>query len=157
MMKKKGKTYILLTVVLGIWGAIGYQIFSKFGTDDAPIVASNATVQFSPKQTIEKDTFSINTQHADPFLAKPYQQKKTTTVRRASKSKKEPIVFPSIAYKGVISKEQNAQNIYIVAIRGTQQLLKIGKTIQDVKLLKGNKKSITIAYKGERKTILVSK
>ena len=157
MMKKKSKTYILLVVVLGIWGAIAYQFFAKFNTDDSPMVATNSNVNFTPKQTIEKDTFSIHTEHRDPFLGKPYQQKKTTKVKRTSVSKKDPIVLPPITYKGVISKQQSAQNIYIIEVSGTQQLFKVGKTIQEVKLLKGNKKSITISFKGQRKTISVSK
>ena len=156
-MKKKGKTYILLTVVLGIWGAIGYQIFSKLSTDDSPMIATNSNVSFTPKQIIKEDTFSINTKHRDPFLGKPYQQKQTTKVRRVSVGKKDAFVFPPIIYKGVISKQQSAQNIYIIEVSGTQQLFKTGKKIQEVKLVKGNKKSITISFKGKRKTILVSK
>ncbi|WP_298507520.1 hypothetical protein [uncultured Kordia sp.] len=157
-MKKKRKTYILLTVVLGIWGTIGYQIFSKLSPDDSPALASNTDIRFTPKQTIEKDTFRINTEHRDPFLGKPYQQKRTSsTGRKASTIKKDPVVFPPIAYKGVISKQQSSENIYIIDISGTQQLFKLGKTIQEVKLLKGDKKSITISFKGKRKTISVSK
>ncbi len=157
MMKKKGKTYILLTVVLGIWGAIGYQIFSKLSPDNSPMVATNSDISFTPKQTIEKDTFSINAEHRDPFLGKPYQLKQVSNRKKRVLKKKDPIVFPAITYRGVISKQNSAQNIYIIDIRGTQQLFKIGKTIHEVKLLKGNKKSITISFKGERKTILVSK
>jgi hypothetical protein len=157
MMKKKGKTYILLIVVFGIWGAIGYQIFSKLSPDDSPMIATNSDISFTPKQAIEKDTFSINSEHRDPFLGKPYQLKQTSTTKKRVLKKKDPIVFPPITYKGVISKQQSAQNIYIIAINGTQQLFKVGKMIHEVKLLKGNKKSITISFKGERKTILVSK
>jgi len=156
-MTKKGKTYLLLTIVLGIWGAIGYQIFSKMNADDAPIIAANSNVTFSPEQAIEKDTFSINTKHRDPFLGKPFQQKQTATNHRRVSKKRDSVVFPPIVYKGVISKPQSSQNIYIIAIQGTQQLFKVGKTISDVKLLKGNKKSITIRYKEKLKTISVSK
>ncbi|WP_046744106.1 hypothetical protein [Kordia zhangzhouensis] len=157
-MTKKGKTYLLLTIVLGIWGAIGYQIFSKLNPDDTPALAVNSEVNFSPKQTIEKDTFSINSEHRDPFLGKPYLQKKTSKIKHVSSSKKVSVVFPSIVYKGVISKSDNSsQDIYIIAINGTQQLFKVGKTIDEIKLLKGSKKSISIQYKGAQKTILVAK
>ncbi|MEM6685019.1 MAG: hypothetical protein AAF617_04405 [Bacteroidota bacterium] len=155
MITKKGKTYLLLTIVLGIWGAIGYQIYSKFSPEETPVLAANSNVHFSPKQTIERDTFRINTQHRDPFLGTPYQPKQAH-VKRTATPKKEPIVFPSIAYRGVISKQQSIQNIYIMDINGTQQLFKVGKEIQYVKLLKGNKKSVTIVYKGQRQTIAVS-
>ena len=156
-MTKKGKTYILLTAVLGIRGTIGYQFFSKISSDQVPIIVTDSNVNFTPKQTIVQDTFRINTEHRDPFLGKPYQQKKEATIRRVSTFKKDSIVFPQIAYKGVISKQKSSQNIYIIDIKGTQQLFKTGKTIQEVKLLKGNKKSITISFKGKRKIISVSK
>lgn len=157
MMKKKGKTYVLLTVVLGIWGTIGYQIYSKLSTDDAPVVIADSSVSFTPKKTIGKDTFSINTTHRDPFLGKPYQSKKRTGVRSVAKVKKDSVIFPQLRYKGTISKQKSAQNIYIIDVAGTQQLFKVGKTITDVKLIKGNKKSVTISFKGKRKTITVSK
>ena len=155
MITKKGKTYLLLTLVLGIWGTIVYQIYSKFSSDDTPVMAVNSNVYFSPKKTIKKDTFSIHAEHRDPFLGKPYRQKQASKIKRTT-GKKEAIIFPAIAYKGLISKQQSMQNIYIIDISGTQKLFKIGKAIQEVKLLKGNKKSITVQYKGKRKTIAVS-
>jgi len=157
MISKKGKTYVLLLVVLGIWGAIGYQIFSKLSPDTTPIIAENSNITFSPKQTIERDTFNIHNEHRDPFLGKPYYKKQASPTRKVRSKKKDSVVFPQMTYQGVISKQQSAQNIYIVGINGTQQLFKVGKTIEDIKLLKGSKKSITIAYKGKRKTIAVSK
>ena len=99
MMKKKGKTYILLIVVFGIWGAIGYQIFSKLSPDDSPMIATNSDISFTPKQAIEKDTFSINSEHRDPFLGKPYQLKQTSTTKKRVLKKKDPIVFPPIVLR----------------------------------------------------------
>ncbi|WP_420571656.1 hypothetical protein [Kordia sp.] len=157
MMKKKGKTYILLTVVLGIWGTIGYQIYSKLNTDDSPVIIADSSVSFTPKKTIAKDTFSIDTTHRDPFLGKPYHSKKSARVKRVASVKKDSVIFPQLRYKGVISKQRSAQNIYIIDVAGTQQLFRVGKTITDVKLIKGNKKSVTISFKGKRKTISVSK
>jgi type II secretory pathway component PulC len=155
-MSKKGKTYILLAVVLGIWGTIGYQIFIKFSPVETSIVATNSDVNFTPKKVIEEDTFSINSEHRDPFLGKPYRQKQVSKTKKSTTAKKDSIVFPSIAYKGVISKQQSSQNIYIISINGQQQLFKVGKTIQDLKLLKGNKKSVIVSFKGKRKTIDVT-
>lgn len=157
MMIKKKKTYLLLIVVLGIWGTIGYQIFSKLNPEDAPVVAMSSNISFSPKQTTKKDTFSIHTKHRDPFLGKPYQSNQQKRVRSISKTKKDTVVFPPITYKGVISKQESAQNIYIIEVSGIQQLYKVGKTITDVKLIKGTKKSITISFKGKRKTIPITK
>ena len=155
-MSKKGKTYLLLTVVLGIWGMIGYQVYSKFNTEQIPIVAENSTVSFSPKQGIIKDTFSISSAHRDPFLGTVYQKKGKSNKSTYVKKSKDTIVFPQITYKGVISKQQSASNIYIIDVNGAQELFKVGKQFNDVKLIKGDKKSVVISYKGKRKTISVA-
>jgi len=55
------------------------------------------------------------------------------------------------------TKQKSASNIYIIEVNGTQQLFKVGKQFNDVKLIKGNKKSVLISFKGKRKTILVAK
>jgi hypothetical protein len=154
-MNKKGKTYILLAIVLGIWGTIGYQVYAKFNPDEQPVVASNTKVTFSPKQAIVKDTFSINTTHRDPFLGTVYQKNQVSSHRKSTKKSSEAIVFPSVLYKGAISKQQSSQNIYILEINGIQQLFKIGKEIDHVKLLKGSKKSVLISFKGVTKQIAV--
>lgn len=155
-MNKKTKTYLLITVVLGIWGTIGYQVYSKLSPDDLPVVATNSTISFSPKQEITKDTFSISTTHRDPFLGKPYQTKKVSSGKRTTSNNKDTIVFPQIIYKGVISKQQSSSDIYIIEIHGTQQLFKVGKQYNDVKLIKGDKKSVLVSFKGKRKTISVA-
>jgi hypothetical protein len=156
-MSKKGKTYILLVIVFGIWGTVGYQIFSKMSPEDTPILTENTTINFSPKTILKKDSFSINLKHRDPFLGKPYQKENSTKRRMTKVSKKEAIVFPSILYRGMISKQKSVANIYMVEINGTTKLFKIGSTIENIKLLKGSKKSISLSFKGERKTVSISK
>lgn len=155
-MSKKGKTYLLVVVVLGIWGAIGYQIYSKLSPDELPVMATNSSISFSPKQEIAKDTFSISAAHHDPFMGTAYQKKNASNGKRITSNKKDSIIFPQIAYKGVISKQQSASNIYIIEVSGTQQLFKVGKQFNDVKLIKGDKKSVMISFKGKRKTISVA-
>lgn len=152
-MNKKTKTYLLLTVVLGIWGTIGYQIYSKLSPDEMPVVVTNSNVSFSPKQVITKDTFSISSAHRDPFLGKPYQKKKTSGGKKMVRKKIDSFIFPQIVYKGAISKQQSKSNIYIIEVNGMQQLFKVGKEFNDVKLIKGTKKSVIISFKGKRKTI----
>ena len=156
MISKKGKTYALLVIVLGIWGTIGYQVYSKLNPKETSIIAASTDITFSPTQHIEKDTFQINSQHRDPFLEKPFQARNQNSVNKARSTKKDSIVFPALAYKGVISKKQSSQNIYIIEVSGIQQLFKVGKTIDKVRLISGNKKSVTITYQGKRKTISIA-
>lgn len=155
-MKNKNKTYILLAIVLGIWGTIGYQIFSKLNPGEEPIVAQNNNVSFTPKKDIKKDTFSINTSHRDPFLGTLYNKSKTATASSSKKTVKDTLKWASIVYKGKISKQQSSNSIYILEINGTQQLLKVGKKYEGITLIKGSKKSIVVSFKGKRKSISVA-
>lgn len=152
-MNKKAKTYILLTIVIGIWGTIGYKIYDALNPREEPITTSNTMVSFAPKEAIEKDTFDISNEHYDPFLNKPYREKQLfSKVKKSNKSDKN-IVFPSITYRGVISKKRSADNVYILEINGTQQLFKLRKQIEGVKLIRGNKKSVVVTFKGIQKEI----
>ncbi|WP_046758581.1 hypothetical protein [Kordia jejudonensis] len=154
-MNKKVKTYILLTVVLGIWGTIGYQLYAKLNPTEEPIVTSNDTVSFAPKEDITKDTFAIQSDHYDPFLNTPYQKNRASSQRKRNTHTKATITFPNILYRGTISKQNSADNIYILEINGTQQLFKVRKQIDGVTLMKGTKKSVVVSYKGQRKEITI--
>ncbi|RLD85014.1 MAG: hypothetical protein DRJ07_03985, partial [Bacteroidetes bacterium] len=65
---------------------------------------------------------------------------------------KDSIVFPNISYKGIFSSSNNSNTIFLVLIDGNQEMFKKHETHQQVKLLKGDKKKITIKYKTEKKT-----
>ncbi|WP_430412796.1 hypothetical protein [Kordia sp.] len=154
-MNKKVKTYILLGIVLGIWGTIGYQVYTKLNPDEELITTSNGMVSFTPKQHIVKDTFSISPAHHDPFLNKPYQKRRGATTGKKTTKNNKTIVFPKVVYKGVISKQKSSNNIYIIEVNGTQQLFKVGKEIDSIRLVKGTKKSVLISYKGKRKEVTI--
>jgi len=154
-MQKKVKTYILLAIVLGVWGIIGYQVYAKLNPTEEPITTSNAIVSFKPKQDIIKDTFSISKDHYDPFLNKPYQKNREASATRNTTKTKGTVVFPKVIYKGAISKQKSTSNIYILEINGIQQLFKVRKQIDGITLLKGTKKSVVISFKGQRKEIPV--
>lgn len=152
-MNKKVKTYFLLTIVIGIWGTIGYKIYDAVNSSEEPITTSSTIVSFTPKENIEKDTFHINNDHYDPFLKKPYQKKQASSKTRKSIKPDKSIVFPTIVYRGAISKTKSTDNIYILEVNGRQQLFRVRKQIEDITLLKGTKKSVKISYKGIQKEI----
>jgi flagellar basal body-associated protein FliL len=68
-MKNKKSIYILLPIVLFIWGTVMYQFFSFSGIDHKTISESNG-FKIKPLQLKERDTFSINVNYRDPFLGK---------------------------------------------------------------------------------------
>tara|TARA_R110002096_G_scaffold421590_1_gene627444 strand:+ start:3559 stop:4017 length:459 start_codon:yes stop_codon:yes gene_type:complete len=149
-LKNKTKTYLLIILVLAIWGAIGYQIVSAVNPETSKIVKQDFAISFNPKIETEVDTFSIQMANKDPFLGTLLVKQKPIK-RVASKSKN--IVWMLITYHGNISNQNSKATVYIISIEGSQYLMKIGQRIKDVKLVRGNSKYIKLSYKGVIKTI----
>ena len=150
-MKSKRNTYILIGLVLIIWGLVIYQFFDGAGPVEN-LMVQNELTSFRPKEVQPRDTFSINTFERDPFLG---TFKTKPRVKRSYIKPPEPISWPSIVYKGTISNSSNAGNIFIVEINGTQHLLKKGAAENGVKLLKGGDKQITVSYQKQQKQIAI--
>lgn len=138
-------------LVLSIWGIIGYRIFSTINPSTSKIAVQDFDMSFKPKTNTEVDTFSIHMVNRDPFLG---------TLLVSNKSKKRQINFNKpkalwapIIYHGNVSKQHAKTKVFIISIDDQQYLMKIGQTINEVKLIKGNSNTIILAYKGERKTI----
>ncbi len=149
-MTSKLKTYILLALVLCVWGIIGYRIFSAVNPTRPTNMINEEMLVFKPKATKIKDTFSIQPVDRDPFLGKLYVSKKKA---KGNTTKQHTVEWLSITYHGNISKKNDKQQIFIVTIDKTQYLMKIGQTIKNIKLLKGNSSNVTMIYKGNRKIV----
>ena len=115
-------------------------------------VRQGVEVVFNPKTNTVVDTFSIQISKRDPFLGTLLVKKKP--IKRTSKKtiKKEVISIP-LLYHGSVSKQDSKTKVFIVSINGQQHLMKLGQTINEVTLIKGNSKDIVVTYKGLKKTI----
>ncbi len=149
-MKNKTKTYLLLLGVLSIWGIIGYKILTTLNPDAPKLVHNDFDASFNPKINTTIDTFSIQTVNRDPFLGTLIVKKKPTTVKKQVVVKTEWI---PISYHGSILQQQGKNKVFIVSIQNQQSIMKIGQTINGVKLLRADAKNIVVTYKNMRKTI----
>ncbi len=152
-MKNKTKTYILLVLVLGIWGTIGYKIITGLNPDVPVQAENNINVSFTPEKIKTTDTFSVQTTERDPFLGTLTRRNKSRT--KANKSVK-PIKeenVPQITYQGLVRKQSSSQQVFVVTVNGKQHLLKRGQTIDKVKLIRGNAKEIVVSNNNKQQTI----
>ncbi|RDY60783.1 hypothetical protein [Flagellimonas nanhaiensis] len=149
-MSKNVKTYVLLGLVLAIWGIIGYRLLGVFSpeSDGLSVVAID---DYQPKKTIKKDTFSLIADYRDPFLGT--RSKSTRKKQSTTKVKAPTTPFPNIVFTGLVSGGQTKDNIFFVTIAGNQKLMKKGSTNDGVTLLGGSSKSIRVRHKGIVKTI----
>lgn len=160
-MKNKKTIYILLPVVLLVWGKVVYQFFS-FAASDVILENTPIDLNLKPFKLKERDTFSINVNYRDPFLGKIFVTElsvdskiKTTEIKKVSKQEG-IIIWPSIIYKGIVSDTKNHIKIYMLIIGGKTCLMKKGETEYEVSLKDGDNESIYVKYKGNLNLIMLA-
>jgi hypothetical protein len=149
-LKTKKKTYLLLVVVIGVWGTIGYRIWTGLNPDLPEVIQHDVNIAFNPKTNTVIDTFSVQAFPRDPFLGVLSKKKKT----KGKKTIKKEIVWIPIQYHGMITKQNKKDRVFIVTIEGQQYVMKVGQLINGVKLLNGNNTSIYVSYKDVKKKII---
>ncbi|AUC13864.1 hypothetical protein BTO06_01270 [Tenacibaculum sp. SZ-18] len=146
-MNKQRKTYILLVAVIIIWSIVGFQ-FLGYVDSENELPEEIPYEKFVPKEAKEKELYTVSTHERDPFLDKYSRPKKV--IRRKEVVPKEPIIFPSILFKGII--KNGDKKLFIIEVDGVQQVFKINKVINEVQVISGTSKKIEIKYKGEIQT-----
>lgn len=154
MLKGKKSLYILLPIVVFIWGAIIVQVVGAFSNDD-PVINNTASITVAPVETKEREVFTIGVIERDPFLGTLYEPKKKI-VQSKPVVKKPVLAWPSITYKGVVSGQGNKNAIYLIDINGTDQLMKVRQTVSDITLIRGGSNSIRLRYKGKSKDFKIA-
>lgn len=154
-MKNKKSIYILLPLVLFIWGAVMYQLFSFSSSEDVQTIVPNE-ISLKPIQIPKRDSIVINTNYRDPFLGKMYNVNKDSIPKRKLTSKKiEPLVWPTIKYKGIVSDTKEKSKIFMLVINNQTHLMKKGQTENEVYLKDGDRESIYIKYKEQLNLIMI--
>lgn len=150
-MKKKQKTYVLLTAVLFIWGAIGFQFFKRLYPATTEITATSVINTFKKREIQQVVFYSLQQEYRDPFLG-GYPKPKRVTKKVKKVTSKPEVIFPKITYNGIIQGRKSSAS-FIITINGKQEILEKGDITNEVTLVKGNGEEITIRYKGETKKI----
>ena len=149
-MKQRKKTYILLAVVLAIWGILGFRVVKTLKPEHEESQQTVLTDYYIPENQKERDTFSIDGNYRDPFLGKmPYKKKSPKVVKRKSKS------FPrkNITYLGSVGDKDSKNKMFFVNIEGQQHILTLRQKVGDVVLISGDNTQIRVRYPGHTETI----
>ncbi|MFT6637653.1 MAG: hypothetical protein ACJAYP_000209 [Flavobacterium sp.] len=156
-MKSKKSIYILLPLVLGIWGMIAFQFFS-YSSNDAQQVNTNMPLVSNVNYKMP-DSIIIDVNYRDPFTGtlsstnrkaiKTNVSAKSSSLNLQSKVKDEL----QITYKGLVSDTSDKNKVFMVLISGKTYLMKKGQTEENVQLVKGNRSSIVVKVEGKQKTI----
>jgi len=158
MQQKKKTIYILMPIVILVWGFVFYQLYGYFFS--TPSYANTEEKTIINIDEIKKDTFSIVANYRDPFLS----QKKIQTVNhtvasktnRPTTKKNTPLTvlkWPSIQYKGMIKNNNSERRVAIVNIDDKERIVKEGTTLNELKVVKIEKETITVSFQDEQKKI----
>lgn len=157
-MKQKKNTYLLILLVLIIWGIIGYKIYSTMYSIEDIQLTSNNSLKFTPKLSQNVDSFVLNLNYRDPFFKTKVSKKKKSNNNSKIKIPNIEIPFPSIVYNGlIVPKEKSRKTIYLVSINNNQHFLSVGTEKDGVVLVKGSNKSITVKFQQHKKEFPIQK
>lgn len=156
-MKKKKLTYLLIPLVILLWGIIIYKIVATKNTlSTSPILVDNkeSTTQFDQRTL---DTFSIHPTYRDPFLG-TFQNtstvsKKKTLIAPNLMKKKAVLAWPRITYGGLIKNQKSNKTTVLLTVNGKVNIVSPGGSIGALTLLSVSKDSITVNFKDATKTI----
>ena len=153
--------YLLIIVVLLIWGRVILKLFKNFKSKDTIEVAQ---VQMSDDMDDYKssDTFHISANYPDPFLSEGLRVTKSPEVNASAaplntKPKPiveiKPIVWPAIAYKGIIRSLKTGKELILIYINDRGFKMSPGSKQGDLILEKVYKDSILVKFNDLKKTI----
>ncbi len=161
-MKNKKLTYILIPLVIGVWGAIIYRIFNTIGGDgNTPIIAPSA-MKIEQEEGFMIDTFALKLNYRDPFLGKTIairSENNTEFVKQINSSIPKSltvtpsVIWPSITYGGLIKNKNSDKQFGFVQINGQVNIMKVGDVINEVTLTKILKDSIEVKFGKQKRFI----
>ncbi|MFM9987832.1 hypothetical protein [Flavobacterium sp.] len=164
-MLKKRINIVLLILVLGLWGAIGYKTVNQyFFSKEQTIsnVPSNMRFNFSQ---FKKDTFNLEEIERDPFLNKSSITPDNSTVEKVYLKPKvinKPIVkpkliinWPLVSYYGYIKSKDKTEELILVKIDNKLHKLRKNESVDGVIIKKVFNDSIEVFFNKERKIIRV--
>ncbi len=163
-MKNKAMTYILLALVLGLWGYIIYKIFAAVSDEDQlPRVAQKTFVQNSSDLSFynQKRTTDLLLNYPDPMLKNitvtiPFSEPITPPVTEylapaVQSYQPEPEI--NVQYVGFIENLTDNKPTAIVMITDKQYMMNVGDEQNAIKLISIQHNHILINLRGKNKTI----
>ncbi|MFC4221171.1 hypothetical protein [Flagellimonas marina] len=148
-MSKNLRTYVLLALVLILWGIIGFKVIGTLSPEPQPEIVVKRTSQ-DLKSVKKRDTFSLIADYRDPFLGTLPPRKKKTGKRPVAKKE---MPKKNIVYSGLVSQTGSGSTLFFISIDGRQYTLSKNEEVDNVRLLRGNEENIRVRYNGITETI----
>jgi hypothetical protein len=160
-MKNKQMIYVLLPLVLIIWGFIAFKIIRQVKHKQNPPQDNQAIQKASSMESV-KDTFSLILEYRDPFLhgmLRPPSISSTnpnnllSNKTNLSSETKPVVVVPNTKYFGLVTNSKNKQKLALIKINEKDYIAKEGEVVAEEKISKLFADSMIILYHKTKKTI----
>lgn len=151
-------TYFLGAAVIIIWLLVFKTVKDIMGSDNSeemPVIKPPTKEAFND-YAYKEDTTRLNLKYRDPFglLKQPDTVKKITHLsRKSTVSVPKTFDWGFVSYSGFIRNPGSKRLIAIITINGKPAMMEEGETTNEVKLLKNQRDSVKIEYKGKTKFI----
>jgi hypothetical protein len=158
-MKNKKLLYVLLPLVVVIWGCIIYKIYIQVNHKTSYAYSGNGLSRMPVSGAIT-DSFTLTEGYRDPFLqgvtfSVPEEEGIEEDLLSNRTQLKNTVVFPDLKYYGVVSNSvQKKQKTGLLKIAGKDFILKEGSSEQKIKVLHLYNDSAEVLYYKTKKTII---
>jgi hypothetical protein len=162
-MAKKKINIILILVVLGLWGTVGYKaLYRQFSNNEIINSKQNQKYNVSIKQ-INKDTFDLEKINRDPFLNKQFQNTHVVarqsiayhpvkkTVAQTVQKPQPNLSWPTLQYYGYLKSKD--KELVLLKIDSKLYKLKLNEPQNGLIIKKKYKDSIEVCFNSETKMI----
>ena len=159
-MKNKKITYILVPLVLLIWGLAVIRIISMFNQKDDEIVPVS-TSQIIKLDSLQKDTFTLYSDYPDPFFkgsVNPIYYGNTDnqgTVNTPNIKAKliKKVQWPEIRYGGIILSKKTGKINGLLIVKESRLIIHDGILCDSIKVLKIFRDSVVLELRKSKKTV----
>jgi hypothetical protein len=159
-MKSKVTSWILLPVVLGIWGTIGWKVYVSMRGDESngPVIVKEELVQ---QKRNDRDSFVLLLNYRDPFLGKTdlHEAKKDRTVSNQpmkAEVKKTDLAlkqWPAIRYSGLVKRTSDQKSVGFLNVDGRSEFVQTGMILGEIRIGKIWKDSVEVYWEKDRRVV----
>jgi len=169
-MKNKKIKYVLIPIVIVVWGIVFYKVFNFSNDDTVNYSISEPLIEASYINS-EPDSFQLSLSYADPFLKKTrivktkYEQAELKAKREAVLEKNRMLEIKEkrliqkrfkptkIKYGGEITNNNSNHLTAVIRIQDKNKLLTDGDLVGDVEIVKIYNDSVQVKDQGVQRTI----
>jgi len=156
--KDKRVLFVLIIAVVVIWGLIGYKLV--VGDFDESIITATIPKDKNIAGELEVESYQLLNNYRDPFQAQRvnYSGRRNSVEKnsnqKVSGQKKSTLAdWPTITFGGLIKRKNSKEKVALLKVNASDHLMRMNEEVEGIKVLKIEKDSIQVIYRGEKKVI----